>query len=272
MNIKKLGFWVTTTLIVLAVILPLLWIYLTSFKQNADVYDVRFSRLFIFPPTLEGYKHLFFNTTFLLEILNTSIAAFFSTVLVMCIALPAAYSFARFNTGYGHLLFITISARMFPAAIAAIPYFFVVKALGLLDSRFTLTMFFMWFNTSFAVFLLFGFFREIPEELERAALVDGYGRFAVLWKVVFPLIKPGASITAMFCLLFSWNEFLYALLFTRAKATTLTIGLSKFWGASEIYWNAMTACLSLAVLPTLVAGWFIQRYIIRGLTFGAVKG
>lgn len=272
MDLRKIAFWVTTTVIVLTVVLPLLWIYLTSFKQNPDVYDLRFSRLFFFSPTLEGYKHLFFSTTFLKEIMNTSIAAFFSTVLVMCISLPAAYSFARFNTGYGHLLFITISSRMFPAAIAVIPYFFVVKKLGLLDSLFTLVMFFMWFNTSFAVFLLFGFFREIPEELEHAAMVDGCSRLAVLWKVVFPLIKPGASITAMFCLLFSWNEFLYSLLFTRAKATTLTVGLSKFWGASEIYWNAMSASLSLAILPTLVAGWFIQRYIIRGLTFGAVKG
>jgi multiple sugar transport system permease protein len=272
MDLKKLGFWITTIVILLVFVLPLLWIYLTSFKLNPDVYDLNFSRLFFFPPTLEGYKHLFFNTTFFREILNTSITSFFSTVFVMCISLPAAYSFARFNTGHGHLLFITISARMFPAAVAAIPYFFVAKALGLLDSLFTLTMFFMWFNTSFAVFLLFGFFREIPEELEHAALVDGYGRAAILWKVIFPLIKPGASITAMFCLLFSWNEFLYALLFTRAKATTLTVGLSKFWGASEIYWNAMSACLGLAILPTLVAGWFIQRYIIRGLTFGAVKG
>jgi len=272
MYLKKLGFWITTIVVLLVFVLPLLWIYLTSFKQNADVYDLNFSRLFFFSPTLEGYDHLFFATTFFREILNTSIASFFSTVLVMCISLPAAYSFARFNTGYGHLLFITISARMFPAAIAAIPYFFVVKAMGLLDSVFTLTMFFMWFNTSFAVFLLFGFFREIPEEIEHAALVDGYGRVAILWKVIFPLIKPGASITAMFCLLFSWNEFFYSLLFTRAKATTLTVGLSKFWGASEIYWNAMSACLSLSILPTLVAGWFIQRYIIRGLTFGAVKG
>ena len=190
----------------------------------------------------------------------------------MLIALPAAYSFARFNTGYGHLLFITISTRMFPAAVAAIPFFFAFKALGLLDTHLGLTMLYFYFNVSFAVFLLFGFFREIPVELEQAAAIDGYGQLAILQKIVFPLIKPGAAITAIFCLVFSWNEFLFAFLFTRTEVKTTTIGLSTFWSAVEMAWGPMAGWTALAILPTLTAAWFMQRYIIHGLTFGAVKG
>jgi multiple sugar transport system permease protein len=127
-------------------------------------------------------------------------------------------------------------------------------------------------NVSFAVFLLYGFFREIPPELEQAATIDGYGRIDIFRKIIFPMIKPGAAITAIFCFIFSWNEFLYAFLFTRNMARTLTMGLASFWASGQVDWGTMASCVCLAILPTLAAAWFMQRYIIRGLTFGAVKG
>jgi len=191
---------------------------------------------------------------------------------VMMVSLPAAYSFARFNTGSGHLLFVTISTRMFPPAVAAIPLFFWFKNLGLLDTHAGLTLLYLYFNMSFAIFLLFGFFREIPVELEQAAMVDGYGRIAILRKIIFPLIKPGAAITTIFCLVFSWNEFLFAFLFTRAEVTTMSIGLSTWAAAGASARGAMAGYTALAILPTMAAAWFMQRYIVRGLTFGAIKG
>jgi multiple sugar transport system permease protein len=192
--------------------------------------------------------------------------------LVVLVSLPAAYSFSRFNPGDGHLLFVTISTRMFPPAVAAIPFFIVFRDLGILDKHIGLILLYLYFNMSFAVFLLFGFFREIPQELEYAAMVDGYGRLEILRKVIFPLIKPGLAITTIFCFVFAWNEFLFALLFTRVYARTLSVGISAFWGSSEILWGPMSACAALAILPNLIICWFMQRYIIRGLTFGAVKG
>jgi multiple sugar transport system permease protein len=246
--------------------------YITSIKMNADIYSTDITKLFIFPPTLENYHHLFFKTGFLRELANTVIVAVASTALVMAVSLPAAYSFSRYNTGYGHLLFITISTRMFPGAVAAIPFFFAFKAAGLLDTTLGLTLLYLYFNMSFAVFLLYGFFREIPAELEHAAMIDGHSQAAIFRKVVFPLIKPGAAITAIFCLVFSWNEFLFAFLFTRTDARTVNIGLSTFWTATGMNWGAMAGCTAMAILPTLAAAWFMQRYIIRGLTFGAVKG
>lgn len=272
MKLKSILFWIGTTVVLLVFVLPLLWMYLTSIKANADIYSTDIAKLFVFSPTLENYHHLFFKTGFLRELLNTLIVAVSSTALVMLVSLPAAYSFSRFNTGEGHLLFITISTRMFPGVVAAIPFFFAFKALGLLDTRFGLTMLYLYFNMSFAIFLLYGFFREIPVELEQAAMVDGHSQMAIFRKVIFPVIKPGAAITAIFCLVFSWNEFLFAFLFTRTAARTVNIGLSTFWTATGMNWGAMAGCTAMAIMPTLAAAWFMQRYIIRGLTFGAVKG
>ena len=269
---KRVLFWVVVVLVVFTFVSPLAWMYLTSFKTNADIYTQDVLKLFYFSPILDNYKNLFFKTVFFREITNTFIISVISTILVMLVALPAAYSFARYETGHGHLLFVTISTRMFPAAVAAIPFFMLFKGLGMLDTRTVLIVLYLYFNVSFAVFLLYGFFREIPRELEQSAMIDGYGRLDVFRKVIFPMIKPGAAITAMFCFIFSWNEFLYAFLFTRNLARTVTIGLASFWASGQIDWGTMGACVCLAILPTLAAAWFMQRYIIRGLTFGAVKG
>ncbi|MDZ7837182.1 MAG: carbohydrate ABC transporter permease [Actinomycetota bacterium] len=195
-----------------------------------------------------------------------------STIFVMIIAVPAAYSFARWNTGGGHLLFITISTRMFPAVVAALPFFIVFRDLGLLDTRAALVLLYMYFNVSFATFLLYGFFRDVPAELEQAALIDGYGRFNIFRRIVIPLILPGIATTSVFCLIWSWNEFLFAFLFTRNAAKTVTVLISSFWGSIDIQYGTMAAGAAISILPTLIAAWFMQRYIVRGLTFGAVKG
>lgn len=272
MKRTSLLFWLATLVILFVVIFPISWIYITSIKGSADIFSVSLKDLFVFTPTLDNFRHVFSQTPFLKEFRNTAIISVVSTALVMLVSLPAAYSFSRFNTGSGHLLFVTVSTRMFPAVVAAIPFFMYFRGLGLLDTHIGLALLYLYFNMSFATFLLFGFFREIPEELEYAAMVDGYGRFEIFRRIIFPLIMPGAAITAVFCLVWSWNEFLFAFLFTRLNARTLTLGYAAFWGSIKIQYGPMTAAIALGILPTLIAAWFMQRYIIRGLTFGAVKG
>jgi len=269
---RRVLFWLGIAILLVVVIFPILWIFLASFKSHVDIYALGFAKMFVFSPTLDNYKTVFFTTTFFLEMRNSAIVAVASTALVMAASLPAAYSFARWNTGSGHLLFVTISTRMFPPAVAAIPFFFAFKALGLLDTLLGITLLYIYFNISFATFLLFGFFREIPEELEHAAMVDGYGRFEIFRKIIFPLIGPGAAITAVFCLVWSWNEFFFAFLFAKRAARLVSIGFPIWMGAAKIEWGPMMVVVGLAILPTLLAAWFMQRYIIRGLTFGAVKG
>jgi multiple sugar transport system permease protein len=268
----KVVFWLVTAFVLFVIVAPLAWIYLTAFKSPNDIFTTEARKLIFFKPTMENFNRLFREFPFWDNFLNTVIISVASTVVVMVISSLAAYSFARWNTGKGHLLFTTISTRMFPGVVAAIPFFVMYRNLGLLDTRFGLTLLHIYFNTSFATFLLYGFFKEIPEELEQAAMVDGYSRVDIFRKIVLPLVRPGLAVTAVFCLVWSWNEFLFSFLFTRVAARPVTVLISSFWGSIEVQYGPMAAGAAIVILPTLVAAWFMQRYIIRGLTFGAVKG
>lgn len=266
---KRMLFWAVVVAILLLFVFPIIWVFLTSFKSAADLF--RPEKIF-FTPTLDNFRYLINVRPSLGELLNSLIIGLASTALVMGVSLPAAYSFARFNPSGGHLLFTTISTRMFPAVVAGLPFFFIFRNAGFLDKHVGLILLYLYFNMSFATFLLYGFFKEIPVELEQAAMLDGYGRLEIFRRVVLPLIKPGAAITTVFCLIFSWNEFFFAYLFTRRVARTVSVGLSAFWGSIEIQWGPMAAYMLLAILPTLIVTLLMQRFIIRGLTFGAVKG
>ena len=265
---RRIIFWLVIALMLFTFLFPVFWVYITSLKSPEDIFNTGL----IFKPTLYNYEYIIHVRPAMWQLLNSMIVAVASTLFVMLIAIPAAYSFARFNTGNGHILFITISTRMFPGVVAAIPFFVLFRDIGLLDTHLGLTLLYIYFNMSFATFLLYGFFKEIPASLEYAAMIDGYDRLTILRKVVFPLIKPGVAITTVFCLIWAWNEFLYAFLFTRRVARTVSVELSTFWGSVEIQWGPMAALMGIAILPTLVAAWIMQRHVIRGLTFGAVKG
>ncbi len=270
--IKKIAFWIITIVVLLIVIGPLVWIYLTAFKNPDDIFTSELRKLVVFAPTFDNFKRLFTDYPFWFNLGNTAIVSVISTIIVMFVALLSAYSFTRWNTGGGHLLFTTISTRMFPGVVAAIPFFVLFRSLGLIDTHAGLIMIYVYFNTSFATFLLYGYFRDVPVELEQAAMVDGYSRMEIFRKIVFPLILPGLAVTSVFCLIWSWNEFFYAFLFTRMTARPVTVLISSFWGSIEVQYGPMAAGAAIAMLPTLLAAWFMQRYIIRGLTFGAVKG
>ena len=265
---RRIVFWLGVSVLLFVFIFPIAWIFVTSFKGSADIMVP--TRLF-FVPTLDNYVYEFYKMPLLKELFNTFIVSVFSTALAMAVSLPAAYSFARFNTGYGHLLFFTLTTRMFPPVVAAVPFFLLFKNAGLLDTHLGLILLYLYFNMSFATFLLYGFFKEIPVELEQAAMVDGYGRLSILWKVVFPLIVPGAAITTVFCLIFAWNEFFFGYIFTRTAARTVSFGLISHWGSVVVQWGPMAVGVIFTILPTLIAGWFMQRFLVRGLTFGAVK-
>ena len=270
-NYQKVLFWAAIALILFVFVFPILCVYMTSVKPNNAIQNGHLT----FTPTFDHYVNLFSARGARAAqgpLLNTLIISVASTTLVMLISVPAAYSFARYNTSGGNLLFTTISTRMFPGVIAAIPFFLLFRDLSLLDTHLGIVLLYTYFNMSFATFLLYGFFREIPEQIEYAAMVDGYSRVAILRKIVLPLAKPGIAITTIFTLIWAWNEYFFAFLFTGRVAKTMTIELSLFWGASQIQWGMMAALMSIAMLPPLMVAIVLQKYIVRGLTFGAVKG
>jgi len=262
------------TVLVFAVVLifafPIYWMVCTSFKQPLDILVPR--PKILFPPTLENYVYLRENSEFGRYLLNSLIVSVSSTALVCVLGFLAAYSLARYNVGGGQLAFFILSTRMFPPIAVVIPYFLIFRTLGLIDTRLGLILCYTMFNLPFAIWLLMGFIKDVPIGLEDAARIDGYTPLQVLWKVVIPLVAPGLAVTAIFCLLFSWNEFLFAFLLTRSVAVTATVGVAGFWTQRGILWGPMCAAATIAVAPMLVFVLFLQRYIVRGLTFGAVKG
>jgi len=259
---------------------PIYWMIATSFKAPGDI--LTRPPKWIFAPTLENYVYAFEEANFGLFIKNTLIVSVISTILVIILGSFGSYSFARYNIGKGHLMFFILTTRMMPIIAVIIPYFVIFKTIGRttigellwlgLDRQGSLVICYTMFNLPFAIWLMHSFFQDIPKELEDSARLDGYSRFQVFRRVVLPLAAPGIAVTSIFCLLFSWNEFLFAFLLTRADARTITVGVAGFWTQRGILWGPLAAAATVCVVPMLIFALILQRYIARGLTFGAVRG
>jgi multiple sugar transport system permease protein len=267
-------------LILLWTIFPIAWMILTSFKPADDIMVT--PPRFIFSPTIDNYFHAIQKANFTLFIKNTLLVSIVSTVLVIILSSLASYSFARYNVGEGHILFFILTTKMFPAIAVVLPYFLIFRdigaspvgqALGIgLDKPGALIVSYTMFNLPFAIWLMVSFFQDISRELEDSARLDGYNRMQVLVKVILPLAAPGIAVTAIFCLIFSWNEFLFAYILTRDAARTITVGVESFFTLRGILWGPVAAAATISVVPMLIFVLVLQRYMVRGLTFGAVRG
>jgi multiple sugar transport system permease protein len=259
---------------------PIYWMITTSFKAPPDI--LTRPPMWVFKPTLSNYVYAFEEANFALFIKNTLIVSLISTALVITLGSLASYSFARYNPGQGHLMFFILTTRMMPAIAVIIPFFVIFKAIGQttigetlfigLDRPGALVVSYTVFNLPFAIWLMHSFFQDIPRELEDSARLDGYSRLQALWRVVLPLAAPGIAVTAIFTLIFSWNEFLFAFLLTRDMARTITVGVAGFWTQRGILWGPLSAAATVCVVPMMIFALILQRYIVRGLTFGAVRG
>jgi ABC-type glycerol-3-phosphate transport system permease component len=262
------------------IVFPIAWMIITSFKP-ADAIMVSPPR-FLFTPTLDNYVHAIYDKNFLFYIKNTLFISITSTIIVVITGSLAAYSFARYNVGDGHILFFILSTKMFPAIAVILPYFLIFRDVGKtsvgsffgigLDQPGALIISYTVFNLPFAIWLLVSFFQDIPRELEHSARLDGLSRLKVLAKVVCPLAAPGIAVTGVFTLIFSWNEFLFAYILTRKAASTVTVGVESFFTLQGILWGPVAAAATISVLPMLIFVLAMQRYMVRGLTFGAVRG
>lgn len=270
--------------IILAMLLwtvfPIVWMVLTSFKQPEDI--MTSPPVFLFQPTLDNYVHALQQANFAVFIGNTIIVALVSTAIVIFLSSLASYSFARYNVGAGHILFFILTTRMFPAIAVVLPYFLIFREIGNtpvgqllgigLDRLGALVISYTMFNLPFAIWVMVSFFQDIPRELEESARLDGYNRLQVLARVTLPLAAPGIAVTAIFCLIFSWNEFLFAYILTRDVARTITVGVESFFTLRGILWGPVAAAAAISVVPMLIFVLVLQRYMVRGLTFGAVRG
>ena len=254
---------------------PLYWLLTIALKREVDQFASP-PLWFGFSPTLEHFREAFVVKPFGPYLWNSVIVAGTSTLLALLLGVPAAYSLARFRWPDGSaakLGYWILSNRFLPPIVTIVPLFLMMRAAGLLDSPIALIIVYTGFNLPFVVWMMKSFFEEIPSELEEAAQVDGDSRLGAMIRVTLPLVRPGLAATAIFCLIVAWNEFLFALVLTQTEVSmTLPIGIASQVTQYEIRWGVMSAAGAVAMLPILVVSIFLQKYLVRGLSLGAVKG
>jgi multiple sugar transport system permease protein len=283
--------------------IPMVWIFMTGFKTPSEA--IAYPPKVFFEPTLEGYVNLFTSRTrqtpeymaslppaatwyeelvrsrnmvitgqsrFAGRYLNSIIVGFGSTFLAVFLGTLAAYAFSRFKVPLkDDLLFFILSTRMFPPIAVAVPIFLMYRQLGLSDTHLGLIILYTAVNLSLSVWLLKGFMDEIPREYEEAAMIDGYSRLQAFRKVVLPQASAGIAATAIFCLIFSWNEYAFALLLTSGTAQTAPPFIPIIIGEGGLDWPAVAAGTTLFILPVVIFTVILRKHLLRGITFGAVR-
>jgi multiple sugar transport system permease protein len=249
---------------------PFIWNFMTSFKDKGEY--------FTYPPVFISQTINFEHYTQAWNlgagkgIQDSLIITVFTTLIALILGSLAAYALARFKIGGENLAFWILSIRMMPPVASILPLFLFFRTLRWLDTYQALILTYALINVPFAVWMMKGFFEELPHELEEAALVDGCGRLGAFVKIALPLVTPGLVATALFCFMFSWNEFIFALILGRSRVTPITVNISGLIGGHEILWAEISSASIMASIPIIILAIMLQRYLVRGLTLGAVKG
>jgi multiple sugar transport system permease protein len=257
-------------LITIVFVFPVYWLFIISFKTPDEI--------FAFPPVWYPKSIQFANYGVLFKdgdaetVLNSLILAGTSTVFAMIIGTLAAYSLARFKTGGENFAVWIISQRMMPPVAIVFPIFLLYVAFGWVDSFHGLIILYTAFNLPYVIWMMRGYIEDIPLELEESALVDGCTRWEVLWKVVFPMARAGLFATAVFTFVFAWNDFLFALVLTRTEVTTFPVQVTHYFGGQSNFWAKIAAMSVLGTIPVFFAVATMQRFLVRGISMGAVKG
>lgn len=259
-------------LAVAAFMFPIAWLFLTSIKPATQTFA--YPPAFIFEPTLDHYVEVFGRSDFPRFLLNSVIVGTLSTATALAVALPAAYALARLRTrASGVLVAAALIPQMLPVIVVVIPIYMIFRSVGLLDNVLALAFTYLALTVPISVWILYNFVRDLPVELDEAALVDGATRMQILVRVILPLVRPGLAAAAVLCLLYTWNEFLYALILTAGgdDAKTAPVAIQGFMTNKEILWGRMAAAGSVVLVPVLAFGIIAHRHLVRGLVSGSGK-
>jgi multiple sugar transport system permease protein len=262
--------WYAASIAIIAVFLfPVYWIFAVSLKTPREI--------FRFPPAWYPSRPQFNNFWILIRdgdvwsIWNSFVLASSSTIIALVFGIACAYSIVRFKTGGENLAIWIISQRLLPPIAVVFPIFLIYAKVGLTDTYPGLILLYTAFALPYVIWLMRGYIQEVPIALEESALVDGATLWQVLWHVVIPLTRNGIFATAVFAFIFSWNEFLFALVLTRTEVITYPVQVSQYFGAQSTFWAKISAMSVLGTLPIFFAVAAFQKYLVRGITFGAIK-
>jgi multiple sugar transport system permease protein len=249
---------------------PIYWLAAISVKSPEEI--------FAYPPVwwpsafrLDGYRILFRDGD-AWAVWNSLVTAGTSTAIAMLLGTIAAYAMVRYDTGGRHLAIWIISQRMIPPICIVFPVFLLYAGLRLIDTYAGLILLYTAFNLPYVVWMMRGYLREVPVELEQAALVDGLSHWKVPFTITLPLVRGGLFATAVFAFVFAWNDFVFALVLTRSEVVTFPVQVTGYFGSQSTFWSKIGAMSMLGVLPMLVVVATMQRFLVRGISMGAVKG
>lgn len=271
MRERRMRFWLHVLVVALVVLIlaPFVWLLRMSLQTNAQIFA--FPPQLFFTPTLDNYAALW-ATDFRHSFVNSAVVSVASTLVSMVVGVPAAYALARMRARSNTLSLVILASRLAPPTAFAIPYFLVYGQLDLLDTRTGLVLIYLTVNLSLVIWLMRSFFANTPRALEEAALIDGAGYWGAFLRVVLPTAAPGLAATAILCFIYSWNDFFFALILTRTEAMTAPVAVVNFMNYDGWDWGRIAAGGSLVMLPVLVFSIAVRKFLISGLTAGAVKG
>ena len=278
-RVAAVATWIATFLLMLVICLPGLWVMLTGFRPNREV----LSKPAIWIPeqfNLDNFAKIFGFGAEQVAIpvpsyfANSLIIALTSTFIALIIGMSGGYAFARFRFPFKDGIFLGLMlSRTVPGIALSLPVFMIWSYLGLIDTKVGMIIVYTALNIPFTIWLIDGFFRQVPKEMSEAAQVDGCTRWQAFWKVEFPLAKSGIASAGIFAFLSSWNEYALASQLTRSTdSKTLPVGLMDFTAQFTIDWAGMSAMAVIIIIPALILTFLVQKHLIAGLTFGGVKG
>ena len=269
----RVALWIRTVaawLVALLIFFPILFMLVTSFKTELQAIAV--PSIWIFTPTLDNFTHVQERSDYLLYAKNSLITSVVSTIVGLLIAAPAAYSMAYLpGKRTKDILMWMLSTKMMPAVGALVPVYVMAQTAHLLDTTFALIVVFMLSNLPLMVWMLYSHFKEIPPEILEAARMDGASLLTEFRHVILPLAMGGIASTGLLCLVLAWNEAFWSLNLSSAKAGTLAALIASYSSPEGLFWAKLSAASLLAIAPIVVVGWFSQKQLVQGLTFGAVK-
>jgi len=262
--------YLIAVILVIVFLFPIYWLFMMSFKTPTEIFH--------YPPVwyaqsfqLNNYLDLIPNGD-AATVWNSLVLAGASTIIAMFLGTMAAYSLVRFRTGGENLAVWIISQRMVPPIAIVFPIFLLYVFFGWVDTYQGLIILYAAFSLPYVIWMMRGYIEDIPIELEESALVDGCSRWRVLWRVVFPMARAGLFATAVFTFIFAWNDFLFALVLTRTEVVTYTVQVTHYFGGQSNFWSKIAAMSMLGTAPVFIAVATLQRYLVRGISMGAVKG
>jgi len=260
------------TALALAFLFPLVWVLGLSLKTRMQVFAT--PPLYLWWPTMENYAAVLTRADFGQAFLNTMIVSASAVLLSLCVGAPAAYAFARFPfTGRSFLFFALLVMRMLPPIAVLVPMYVLFSKLGLATTRFSLVLAYTTFSLPLVVWIMRGYFEDLPVELEESAWIDGASRFGAFMHIMLPLARPGLVAASILCLQLAWNDFLFAAVLTNNATQTLPVLMGAFnAGESGMDWGGLTASGMLVTLPVIVFSFVAQRHLVTGLSSGAIKG